>query len=128
KAALLASSVVNSDETGIRENGKLKWLHSASSSLLTYQFVHPKRGTAAMKSAESILCDFGGIAVHDCWGSYFVFSGMQHAVCNAHILRELTGVLETSGSKWCRRMKRLLLEMYKKREEVKGVLEGVAKY
>jgi transposase len=128
KAGLLASSVVNFDETGIRESGKLKWLHTASSSLLTYQFVHPKRGGAAMKSDESILSNFGGIAVHDGWGSYFVFTGMQHALCNAHILRELTGIIETSDSKWCRPMKKLLLEMYEKSDEGKGVLEEVEKY
>jgi transposase len=128
KAGLLASSVVHFDETGIREGGKLKWLHTASSSLLTYQFVHPKRGAAAMKSAESVLNNFGGIAVHDCWGSYFVFTETKHALCNAHILRELTGVLETSGSKWCGRMKRLLLEMYDKSDKGKGLLEGEAKY
>lgn len=128
KAGLLASPVVHFDETGIREGGKLKWLHSASSSLLTYQFVHPIRGAVAMKSAESILCDFEGIAVHDCWGSYFVFCESRHAICNAHILRELTGIIETSGCKWGTRMKRLLMEMYKKSDRGKGVVEGVEKY
>lgn len=128
KAGLLASPVVHFDETGIREGGKLKWLHTASSSLLTYQFVHPKRGGGAMKSAESILCDFDGIAVHDCWASYFVFCENRHAICNAHILRELTGLVETSGSNWGRRMKRLLMELYKKSDSGKGVVEGMAKY
>lgn len=128
KAGLLASSVVNFDETGIREGGKLKWLHTASSSTLTYQFVHPIRGGVAMKSAESILSNFGGIAVHDCWGSYFLFCENRHAICNAHILRELTGVIETSGSKWGKRMKRLLLQMYEKSDSGKGVVEGIEKY
>jgi len=128
KAGLMASPVVHFDETGIREGGKLKWLHTASSSTLTYQFVHPKRGGIAMKSAESMLCSFGGIAVHDCWASYFGFGESKHAVCNAHILRELTGLMETSASKWGRGMKRLLLEMHQKSDCGKGVIKAMAKY
>jgi transposase len=128
KAGLLASPVVHFDETGIREGGKLKCLHTASSNTLTYQFVHQKRGGAAMKSAESILRNFGGIALHDCWASYFGFCENRHAICNAHILRELTGLMETSGSKWGRRMKRLLLQMYEKSDSGKGVIEGMEGY
>jgi transposase len=128
KAALIQSPVVNFDETGMRQGGKLKWLHTASSSLLTYQFVHQKRGGEAMKSAESMLSSFGGIAVHDCWGSYFGFAGMKHAICNAHILRELTGIIETSESKWGLEMKELLLEMYEKSAKGKGILEEMGAY
>jgi transposase len=128
KAALIESPVVNFDETGMREGGKLKWLHTASSSLLTYQFVHQKRGGDAMKSAESMLSSFGGIAVHDCWGSYFGFAGMKHAICNAHIMRELTGIIETSESKWGSQMKELLLEMYEKSEKGKAIIEEIDEY
>ncbi len=128
KAAILSAAVVNFDETGIREAGKLKWLHTASSAFLTYQFVHAKRGREAMHSVESILSRFGGIAVHDCWASYFGFGGMKHAVCNAHILRELTGIIETSESNWGRRMKQLLLEMYQKSDDGKGVIKEIARY
>lgn len=128
KAAILASGVVNFDETGIREGGKLKWLHNASSAELTYQFVHQKRGQEAMKSALSILSQFKGVGVHDCWASYFGFSEMQHAICNAHILRELTGIIEMGESKWGLEMKELLLEMYEKSDNGKGVIEEIDAY
>lgn len=128
KAAIIESAVVNFDETGIRENGKLKWLHNASTALLTYQFVHQKRGGEAMESPLSILVEFKGVGVHDCWASYFGFSEMQHAICNAHILRELTGIIEMGESKWGLEMKELLLEMYEKSDKGKGVIEEIGAY
>lgn len=128
KAAISAAAVVNFDETGIRENGKLTWLHNASTPELTDQFVHLKRGGEALKSEKSILVEFKGVAVHDCWASYFGFSEMTHAICNAHILRELTGIIETSQSKWGLEMKELLLEMYEKSDHGKGVIAEIGAY
>jgi len=128
KAEITKSKVVNLDETGLKENGKLKWLHTASTRDLTYQFVHPKRGTEAMRSEKSILPEFSGIGVHDCWESYFSFTGMKHAICNAHILRELTGIVENNQSKWGEQMKELLLEMYQKSEYGKGVIKEMGEF
>lgn len=128
KAALIESAVVNLDETGIREGGKLKWLHNTSTAELTYQFVHQKRGRGALQSELSILPEFKGVGVHDCWASYFGFGEMQHAICNAHILRELTGIIETGESKWGLQMKELLLEMYEKSEYGKGVIKEIGEY
>jgi transposase len=43
------------------------------------------------------LPNFKGTLVHDCWSSYFNFNLIRHALCNAHLLRELTGVLENTN-------------------------------
>lgn len=126
KAGITGAKVAHFDETGIKENGKLKWLHTASTDSLTYQFVHQKRGKAAMTDMQSVLPSFTGIAVHDCWASYFGFSEMKHAICNAHILRELTGIIENSESKWGLRMKQLLLEMYRKSDYGKGIIKRMS--
>jgi transposase len=128
KAEITKSAVVNFDETGIRENGRLKWLHSASTSTWTYQFVDEKRGRSAMMSEASILAEYKGVAVHDCWESYFGFSEMKHALCNAHLLRELTAVMETSAVKWAGKMKRLLENIYVASAYAKGVVRDYAKY
>ena len=128
KTALAGSAVVHFDETGVQENGHLKWLHNASTAHLTYQFVHAKRGQAAMTDEASVLPDFKGVAGHDCWGSYFGFAEMKHAVCNAHIVRELNGIIENSDSNWGAQMKEWRLEMYVKSDYGKGLITAIGAF
>ena len=112
KQAILTSCVAHFDETGIRCETKNHWLHTASTSMLTYLFVHKKRGKEALESAASVIKDFKGTAVHDCWASYFKFSNCQHVLCGAHLLRELRALIET-GSKWAASMFKFLIQLYK---------------
>lgn len=128
KAEISASKVVNFDETGMTENGKLRWMHNTSTDKWTYQFVHEKRGQEAMRDEKSVLPKFFGIGVHDCWESYFGFSEMKHAICNAHILRELTGIIENNNSSWGGSMKQLLMEMYVASEYGRGLIGEFNKY
>lgn len=51
---------------------------------------------------------------------------MKHAVCNAHILRELTGIIENSESKWGLRMKELLLKVYVESDYGKGIIKEIS--
>ncbi len=66
---LAAAPVACFDETGARVAGRLHWVHSASTSLLTLLTVHAKRGKVAMDAA-GVLPGFGGVAVHDSWAPY----------------------------------------------------------
>lgn len=43
---------------------------------------------------NGVLPDFTGIAVHDGWPSYQNFEQIEHALCCAHLLRELNAVIE----------------------------------
>lgn len=113
--ALIRSSVVNFDETGMRCFGSLHWLHCASTSSLTFFGIHTERGALAMDDF-GILPNFHGIAIHDHWKPYFTFADCVHALCNAHILRELTFLDEVMGERWARKMKQHLLDIY---EQVK---------
>ena len=110
--ALRKLKLIKVDESGIREDGKLRWLHNVSSEELTYQFVHPNRGYEALMSEESVLAEYRGTAVHDCYSSYFKFREIRHALCNAHILRELNGLVENAQSKWAWQMQVLLTSLY----------------
>jgi transposase len=93
--ALAASQVAHFDETGFRVAGRLAWVHSASSGKYVLVTVHAKRGTAGMDAA-GVLPAFTGIACHDAWAPYDSYAGVAgHALCNAHLLRELTAVTET---------------------------------
>jgi transposase len=102
------AEVVNFDETGMKINGKLFWLHSASTAQGSYYFPHAKRGTEAM-NAMGILPGFEGVAIHDFWSSYLGYN-CSHALCNAHLLRELTFVWEECHQKWGQAMIDALLK------------------
>ena len=113
KSKITESQVAHADETGLRVNGKLHWLHTATTLLHTYLFVHEKRGSVALESDQSILNKITNWLVHDCWGSYFNFKKLKHAICGAHILRELQGLVESGQSKWAGAFKILLIAVYK---------------
>jgi transposase len=93
--ALVQAEVAHFDETGFRVAGKLAWVHSASAGKFVLVTVHPKRGRQGMDAA-GVLPAFAGIAVHDAWKPYDGYDGVAgHALCGAHLLRELIAVTET---------------------------------
>ena len=49
--------------------------------------------------AIGILPKFAGVAVHDAWAPYDTYTGMIHALCNAHALRELIYVVDTAAGR-----------------------------
>ena len=116
--AIKNSEVANFDETGLRVNKKLWWLHVAATDGLTYYFVHKKRGREAMDEM-GILPEFRGHAVHDGWKSYQGY-GCGHVLCNAHHLRELQYILEQYGQLWTFQMSVLLVSIHRWVETLKA--------
>ena len=93
--ALAGADVAHFDETGFRVAGKLAWVHSASAGRFVLVTVHPKRGKEGMDAA-GVLPAFAGITCHDAWKPYDGYDGVAgHALCGAHLLRELIAVTET---------------------------------
>ncbi|MBQ9902240.1 MAG: transposase [Clostridia bacterium] len=108
--------VVNCDETGADVNGKLHYVHVMCTKDLTYYALSKKRGKEAMDKI-GFLPEYKGIVEHDFWKSYFKATKAEHAMCCAHILRELIGVFENHPEQvWAREMYMLLFD---------GVLEGI---
>jgi transposase len=106
--SLIGLPVVHADESGLRVACRLHWLHTVASDKLTWYGVHAQRGLPAIKD-HGILAHRIGIAVHDCWGPYWRIHG-EHALCNAHLLRELTFQRETTGQRWPKRMIDILIQ------------------
>ena len=110
KAALQRMPVLHSDETGVRQAGRVSWAHVASTARLTHYAIHAKRGTAAT-DAIGILPGYTGVSVHDGWAAYRAQTTCRHALCNIHHLRELTFLEEQYQQTWATDLKLLLLEM-----------------
>jgi transposase len=111
KAHLIQTpEAVHFDETGLRVEGRLHWVHVASTGLATYLQAHPKRGSQALDEV-GILPQRQGPAVHDAYHSYFQYPEVEHALCNAHHLRELVFVHEQYEQEWAEDLIKLLLEV-----------------
>jgi len=107
KAAVRTSPVSHGDETSIRVDGQTQWLHVFSSLLYTYYYWSQHRGQKAHQ-ADGTLPEYHGILMHDAYRSYFGY-GYTHALCNAHLLRELQALYETDPTqRWAWQLRRLL--------------------
>src|SRR5665647_3953739 len=81
---LIQSDVIHADETGLRVEGKLQWMHTATNEQYTLYGIHEKRGYLGI-NAMDVLTRYKGIVVHDCWASYFKdIYPFEHALCGAH--------------------------------------------
>lgn len=88
---LIAEDAIHGDETGARISGARYWFHVACTDLITLLDCHPKRGTGALHDL-GVLPFFGGVLVSDGWKPYWSYPGLDHALCCAHLLRELASV------------------------------------
>ena len=93
RARIAAAGVAGFDETGLRVEGKLRWVHCARTGKYTLLSCHLRRGTKAM-DAMGILPGFAGIAVHDAWAPYDTYAAPGHQLCCAHAARELQAVAD----------------------------------
>jgi transposase len=121
KSRLIESGLCHADETGININGKRVWLHCVSNDLWSYYRPHEKRGLDAMEEM-GVLPQFKGILCHDHWKPYFKLD-CQHALCNAHHLRELERAWEQDKQEWARDMRDLLLQINEAVDDAGGRLE-----
>jgi transposase len=111
-ASVEAAKVRHLDETGFRIGGKTRWLHSASTAVYTYYRVGEKRGDVPRTMAD-------GVIVHDHFKSYYTLCGAQHALCNAHHLRELQALVEIEREPWAGVMHAILRAANKQVREAK---------
>ena len=108
----LQSPILHADETGVRLNGKLTWMHVLSNEFMSFFGHHQKRGKEAINDFN-IIPLYKGNLVHDRFSPYFSYD-CQHSLCNAHILRELQYLWEIKELKWVRNLASLLVGVHHK--------------
>lgn len=108
---LRSAEVVHFDETSDRLGNTSVWYHVASTELLTLLHADETRGIEGVERV-GLFPDFAGVAVHDRLGWYFRYDKATHAVCGAHLLRNLASVgVVRSQQAWASDMAALLIEM-----------------
>ena len=106
---IFAGPFMHNDETGLSILDKNSWLHVASNPEYAYFKVTPGRSFEDIKSV-GVFEGYTGRSIHDFLPAYLKFEGLEHGLCNAHHLRDLTAIEELTGQKWPRQMSKLLLE------------------
>ena len=101
------------DETGFRIAGQTRWLHTASTPTHTfYRAGEPRSAVPEVK---------GGVVVHDHWRAYYALENVDHAFCNAHLLRELQAVCELDKEPWADALRATLLDANETVREAKAL-------
>jgi len=107
RAAIRGSPVGHGDETSLRVTGHTRWLHVFSTLCYTHYYWSRYRGQKA-HHADGLLPSYEGVLMHDAYSSYFQH-GYEHALCNAHLLRELQAIYENDPTqRWAWQLMRLL--------------------
>ena len=104
--ALKTAPIAGADETGMRVDGSLWWMHVMRTDLWTLYHLNPSKGHSAIEEMGALLV-FAGILVHDHYKVYFRYAA-YHVLCNAHHLRELQGVVDRDCNHLAARLQRLL--------------------
>ncbi len=90
RGLLAHAGVLHVDESPGRAEGKLEYVHVASTTYLTA--MHTGRRTNAAIDAGGVLPGYTGTIVRDDYAGYQHFTDAVHALCAAHLLRDLHGV------------------------------------
>jgi len=113
----LAAPLKHLDETGLRVNKDLLWLHVVCTPALTHYRVG-MRG--------EMLSGVSGIIVHDFYKSYYTLSDVEHVLCGAHLLREQQALVDIEKEPWAGRMQALLRGACHATNVARRMLEQIA--
>src|ERR671933_1086205 len=95
REAVRASPAINSDETGVRVDGRNWWHWVFQVPTASYHVIAPSRGS-------DVVMGFLGDARPEVWGSdafptQFAAPARQHQLCLSHQVRDLTYAVEVDG-------------------------------
>jgi transposase len=122
REAVRASPAINSDETGVRVDGRNWWHWVFQTPTASYHVITPSRGA-------DVVGRFLGEARPEVWGSdafptQFAAPAEQHQLCLSHQIRDLTYAVEVDGSagaQWARELRHVFsraLRLHRERAQV----------
>jgi transposase-like protein len=124
RAGVLCEPVVCADETPIRVNGAVAYLHVAASE--KFSLFHVAGRTGADCRAGGVVGTFTGTLVSDCYSAYWTDKGPAHQRCSAHLLRDLQRVIDdfcgvtSDSAAWARELQKLVSDTKAKLDVTKG--------
>lgn len=113
-AQLPNESVLNIDETGHKDRGKLMWTWCFRSPNFTVYRISPSRGSQVL--TEMLGESFGGVIGCDCFSAYLKFAAdtdVELQLCLAHLIRDIR-YLTTLPVPWTRRFGEKMLNIFKR--------------
>jgi transposase len=116
-AEALAAPLKHMDETGLRVNKELLWLHVVCTPTLTHYRVGKR---------SEMLSGVSGIVVHDFYKSYYTLDDVEHVACGAHLLREQQALVEIEKEPWAAGMQALLRSACHATNVVRRMLKRMA--
>ncbi len=122
REAVRASPAINSDETGVRVDGRNWWHWVFQTPAASYHVIAPSRGA-------DVVTDFLGEARPEVWGSdafptQFAAPARQHQLCLSHQIRDLTYAVEVDGpdgARWARELRHVFgraLRLHRERDQI----------
>lgn len=106
---VLTSSVIGSDETGIKINGTKAWMWTWQTKLATYIASSTNRGFDTIRQICEKLTS-NSLIVHDCWSAHFQTPAKGHQICMAHLLRDLNYIQEKDKQAWSKKLKDVFMD------------------
>src|ERR671933_2195859 len=122
REAVRASPAINSDETGVRVDGRNWWHWVFQTPTASYHAIAPSRGF-------DVVTGFLGDARPQVWGSdafptQFAAPAAHHQLCLSHQIRDLTYAVEvdaSAGALWARELRHVFsraLRLHRERGQV----------
>ena len=119
KKRIELASVVGSDETGCKVNGKTNWFWTWQNPQLTYIAYSDNRGFKTItQEFENGLPN--AVLNHDRWACHFQCNAKAHQICTSHLLRELNYINELYNCDWSAQFKTIIIQAI----ELKGKLNA----
>jgi transposase len=109
RQTVLNSSVIGTDETGMKINGKKHWFWTWQSNLATFIAASSNRGAHTIEERANGISR-KAVLVHDCWRAHFKTPVGRHQICTVHLIRELKYLEELYKVAWPARFRVVLLE------------------